>query len=77
MSDGNEASVQSVVMRQLVRAAVKAFAELNAIRARDGVLDGDDGLVVAEIEPNLVVALRGCRRHHRRGSSSAPVGACG
>jgi hypothetical protein len=26
-----------VVMRQLVRAAVKAFAELNAIRARDGV----------------------------------------
>jgi len=35
--DSNEASVQSVVVRQLVRAAVKAFAELNAIRARDGV----------------------------------------
>ena len=37
MSETNEASVQSVVMRQLLLAAVKAFAELNAIRARDGV----------------------------------------
>lgn len=36
-TDVNEASVQSVVVRQLVRAAVRAFAELNAIRARDGV----------------------------------------
>lgn len=36
-ADSNEASVQSVVVRQLVRAAVRAFAELNAIRARDGV----------------------------------------
>ena len=31
------ALVDAVVMRALVRAAVKAFAELNAIRARDGV----------------------------------------
>ena len=37
MSEQNEASVQSIVVRQLVRAAVRAFAELNAIRARDGV----------------------------------------
>lgn len=31
------APVDAVVMRALVRAAVRAFAELNAIRARDGV----------------------------------------
>ena len=37
MREQNEASVQSIVVRQLVRAAVRAFAELNAIRARDGV----------------------------------------
>lgn len=33
----DRAPVDAVVMRQLVRAAVRAFAELNAIRARDGV----------------------------------------
>jgi hypothetical protein len=31
------APVEAVVVRALVRAAVRAFAELNAIRARDGV----------------------------------------
>jgi hypothetical protein len=40
MSSGHApptAPVDAVVMRALVRAAVRAFAELNAIRARDGV----------------------------------------
>lgn len=36
-TDVDRAPVDAVVMRALVRAAVRAFAELNAIRARDGV----------------------------------------
>ena len=35
--------MDTVVMRQLVRAAVRAFAELNRIRARDGVPYTRDG----------------------------------
>lgn len=36
-TDVDRAPVDAVVVRQLVRAAVRAFAELNAIRSRDGV----------------------------------------
>ena len=36
-TDVDAAPVDAVVMHQLIRAAVRAFAELNAIRARDGV----------------------------------------
>jgi hypothetical protein len=36
-TDVDRTPVDAVAVRQLVRAAVRAFAELNAIRARDGV----------------------------------------
>ena len=36
-TDQPQLGCNAVVMRLLVRAAVRAFAELNAIRARDGV----------------------------------------
>jgi hypothetical protein len=37
------APADDVIIHQLVRAAVRAFAELNAIRARDGVPYTADG----------------------------------